>query len=129
MTKETKDRITKKLEKRFSRQTALAAAINELLTMIEYPEYLEAICAATEQEIYNWCEIRGKLWEQGLTAEFQFSTMQTTKGKAMTTQTPVCSICGKPFKGTPDPHPNAVSTHMKCLHDAVKAEHDKQKKK
>ena len=59
MSNEIKKQLIEKLTKRFSNVAALAAAINELNTMQEYPEYLENI----NEDIFTWCEKRGKIWE------------------------------------------------------------------
>ena len=67
MTTETKKRIIDKLETVFS-GAGRAAAINEVLTADQYPEYLAGILAEAagvdlEEALTGWAVRRGRMWE------------------------------------------------------------------
>lgn len=68
MTTATRQRLTARLTERFQGSPALAAAVNELNTCADYPEYLSGILTEmgdddVEQAVYTWAELRGQIWE------------------------------------------------------------------
>ena len=67
MTAETKKRIISRLENTFT-GAGRAAAVNEVLTADQYPEYLAGILAEaagvdTETALTEWSIRRGRMWE------------------------------------------------------------------
>jgi hypothetical protein len=67
MTTETKNRIISRLESTFT-GAGRAAAINEVLTAAQYPEYLAGILAEAEgidleAALTDWSIRRGRMWE------------------------------------------------------------------